>query len=183
LSRYPFVEIIFYENQDGICFLWDLRLWILTIQPLHSYTLACCRPIYLIFVEFQNIDNNASSPPKILFSSTSIVIILQSVWSLWLRFFLQIISIGWYKILQLEVEKYHFIFIIALHVNKYIFQAQYSPKLKILGVNPGRTIQFKMGQCHFLTFQISLFTELFTMKHFLEVDNEVILLSNGWIWY
>jgi hypothetical protein len=21
------------------------------------------------------------------------------------------------------------------------------------------------------------------MKHFLEVDNEVILLSNGWIWY
>jgi hypothetical protein len=24
---------------------------------------------------------------------------------------------------------------------------------------------------------------LFTMKHFLEVDNEVILLSNGWIWY
>jgi hypothetical protein len=24
---------------------------------------------------------------------------------------------------------------------------------------------------------------LFTMKHFLEVDDEVILLSNGWIWY
>jgi hypothetical protein len=29
-SRYPLVEIIFYENQDGICFLWDIRLWILT---------------------------------------------------------------------------------------------------------------------------------------------------------
>jgi hypothetical protein len=24
---------------------------------------------------------------------------------------------------------------------------------------------------------------LFTMKHFLEVDNEFILLSNDWIWY
>jgi hypothetical protein len=24
---------------------------------------------------------------------------------------------------------------------------------------------------------------MFTMKHFLEVDNEVILLSNSWIWY
>jgi hypothetical protein len=24
--RYPFIDIIFYENQDGICFLWDFRL-------------------------------------------------------------------------------------------------------------------------------------------------------------
>jgi hypothetical protein len=28
----------------------------------------------------------------------------------------------------LEIEKHHFILIIGLHVNKYIFQAQYSPK-------------------------------------------------------
>jgi hypothetical protein len=28
----------------------------------------------------------------------------------------------------LVVEKHHFILIIAPHVNKYIFQAQYSPK-------------------------------------------------------
>jgi hypothetical protein len=28
----------------------------------------------------------------------------------------------------LEVEKHYFILIIAPHVNKYIFQAQYSPK-------------------------------------------------------
>jgi hypothetical protein len=28
----------------------------------------------------------------------------------------------------LEVEKHHFILIIDPHVNKYIFQAQYSPK-------------------------------------------------------
>jgi hypothetical protein len=57
-SRYPLVEMIFYENQDGICFLWDLRLWILTIQPSHSYTLAYCRPIQLISIDFQNIDND-----------------------------------------------------------------------------------------------------------------------------
>jgi hypothetical protein len=29
--KVPLVEIIFYENQDGICFLRDLGLWILTI--------------------------------------------------------------------------------------------------------------------------------------------------------
>jgi hypothetical protein len=28
----------------------------------------------------------------------------------------------------LELEKHHFIFNIGPHVNKYIFQAQYSPK-------------------------------------------------------
>jgi hypothetical protein len=42
----------FYENQDGFCFLWDLGLWILTIQPSHSYTLANCRPIHIISIEF-----------------------------------------------------------------------------------------------------------------------------------
>jgi hypothetical protein len=63
-SRYPLVEIILYDNQDGICFLWDLRFWILTIQPSHSYTLAYCRPIHLISIEFENIDNDPSSPPK-----------------------------------------------------------------------------------------------------------------------
>jgi hypothetical protein len=60
---------------------------------------------------------------------------LQSMWSLWLRFFLQTISIVRYKILWLEVEKHHFILIIGLHINKYIFQAnihQNSPE--ILGV-------------------------------------------------
>jgi hypothetical protein len=54
-SRYPLVEIILYENQDDICFLWDLGLWILTIQPSHSYTLAYCKPFHLISIEFQNI--------------------------------------------------------------------------------------------------------------------------------
>jgi hypothetical protein len=60
-SWYPLVGIIFYENEDGICFLWDLGLWILTIQPSHSYTLAYCRPIHLISIEFQNIENNQGS--------------------------------------------------------------------------------------------------------------------------
>jgi hypothetical protein len=127
-SRYLLVEIIFYENQDGICFLWDLGLWILTIQPSHSYTLANCGLIQLISIEFQNIEKQPWLPTKKTFSSPSIVIILQSMWSFWLRFFLQAISIVRYKILWLEVEKHHFILIIGPHVNKYIFQAQYSPK-------------------------------------------------------
>jgi hypothetical protein len=62
------------------------------------------------------------------FSSPSIVIIFQSMGSLSLRFFLQTISIVWYKILQLKVENHHFLLIIGPHVNKYIFKAQYSPK-------------------------------------------------------
>jgi hypothetical protein len=33
-----------------------------------------------------------------------------------------------YKILRLVVEKHHFILIIGAHVNKYEFEAQYSPK-------------------------------------------------------
>jgi hypothetical protein len=53
--KYPLVEIIFYKNQDGICFLIDLGLWILTLQPFHSYTLAYCRPIHLISIEFQTL--------------------------------------------------------------------------------------------------------------------------------
>jgi hypothetical protein len=56
--KVPLVEVIFYENQDGNCFLWDLGFWILTIQPSHSYTLAYYRPFHLISIEFQNIDND-----------------------------------------------------------------------------------------------------------------------------
>jgi hypothetical protein len=125
---YPQVEIILYKNQDGSCFLWDFRLWILTIQPFRSYTLAYSRPFHLISTKFQNIENNQGSPPKKKISSPSIVIILQTMRSLWMRFFLQTISIERYKILQLELEKHHFILIISPPVNKYIFQGQYSPK-------------------------------------------------------
>jgi hypothetical protein len=35
----------------------------------------------------------------------------------------------------------------------------------------------------FQPFRSLSFLSLFTMKHFLEVDNEVILVSNGWIWF
>jgi hypothetical protein len=98
-SMYPLVEIIFYGNQDGIFFLWDLGLWILTIQPSHSYTLAYCRPIHLISTEFQNIENNQGSLPKKFFFPFNCNIILQSMRSLWLRFFLQTIGIVRYKIL------------------------------------------------------------------------------------
>jgi hypothetical protein len=65
--KVPLVEIIFYENQGDICFLWDLGLWILTMQPSHSYTLAYRRPIHLLSIEFQNIDNDQGNPPKKLF--------------------------------------------------------------------------------------------------------------------
>jgi hypothetical protein len=66
--------------------------------------------------------------------------ILQSVRSLWLRFFLQTISKVRYKILRLEVEKHHFILIIGPHVNKDMFQHVSRPNIhqngpEILGVN------------------------------------------------
>jgi hypothetical protein len=127
LWRYPFVEIIFYENQNGICFLWDIGLWILTIQPSHSYTLAYCRPIHLTSIEFQNIDNDHSSPPKKIISYPSTLMILQSVRSLWVRLFLHSIGILRYKILWLKVEKHHFILIIGPHVNKYMFKHVLGP--------------------------------------------------------
>jgi hypothetical protein len=44
-------------------------------------------------------------------------------------------------------------------------------------LNPERTFR------PFYSFRSSSSMNLFTMKHFLEVDYEVILLSNGWIWY
>jgi hypothetical protein len=65
--KVPPLETILYENQDCIFFLWDLGLWILTTQPSHSYTLAYCRPIHLISIEFQNIDNDQGSSRKNLF--------------------------------------------------------------------------------------------------------------------
>jgi hypothetical protein len=58
LWRNPLVKIIFFENQDDLCFLWKFGLWILTTWPFHSCSLAYCRPIYLISIEFQNIDDN-----------------------------------------------------------------------------------------------------------------------------
>jgi hypothetical protein len=118
-------------------FLWKsrwhlllMRPWalILTLQPSHSYTLANCRPIHLISIEFQNIENNHGSLPKKRFLLVQLLWILQSMWLLWLRFFLQTISIVRYKILRLDVEKHHFILIIGPHVNKYMFEAQNSPK-------------------------------------------------------
>jgi hypothetical protein len=57
LWRDPFIEIIIFENQDDFCFLWEFGLWIFTTQPFHSHTLAYCRPIHQISIEFQNIDN------------------------------------------------------------------------------------------------------------------------------
>jgi hypothetical protein len=35
----------------------------------------------------------------------------------------------------------------------------------------------------FWPFRFPSSVSLFTMKYFMEIDNEVILLSNDWIWY
>ena len=86
LWRYPLVGIIIFENQDGLCFLWEFGLWILTTQPFHFYTLAYYRHIHLIFIEFLKFDNNPATSSKKHFSLPSIVKILQSVQLLWLRF-------------------------------------------------------------------------------------------------
>jgi hypothetical protein len=149
-SRYPLVEIIFYENQDGICFLWDLGLWILTILPSHSYTLAYCRSFHLISIEFQNIDIDQGNPPKKTFFPPSIVIILQSMRSLWLRFFLQTICKVRYKILQLEVGKHHFILIMAhMWISTYFRPNIHGNGPEILGVNRQKRIELSCESIHF----------------------------------
>ena len=55
---FPCRDLFFLENQD------DLHI---RIQSSHSYTLACCRPIHLISIEFQNTDIHPSNLPKKLF--------------------------------------------------------------------------------------------------------------------
>jgi hypothetical protein len=53
-------------------------------------------------------------------------------------------------------------------------------------INPRRPFYHVLDEYHFSPFLISHFEYvhyIFTTKHFLEVDNEVIVLSNDWIWY
>jgi hypothetical protein len=115
LSRYLFVEIVLYQNQDGICFLWDLGFesWLYSLPILTLW--------HIVGLSTQFLLTSIWAPHQKLFSSPSIVIVLQSEGSLQLRFFLQTINIVRYNILDLEVEKHHFILIFSPHVNKYIF--------------------------------------------------------------
>jgi hypothetical protein len=62
--KIPHCRILFFENHDDHCFLWDLGLWILTIWPSHSYTLVYCRPIHLNSIELQSTNNDPYIPPK-----------------------------------------------------------------------------------------------------------------------
>jgi hypothetical protein len=48
----------------------------------------------------------------------------------------------------------------------------------ILGVNQ-RTSQLVLDKSHFSPFQISLFLSMCIAKHFLELDDEVFILSNN----
>jgi hypothetical protein len=74
-------------SQGHFCFLWDLGLWVLTIGPSHSYSLAYSIATHLISIEFQNINNIWATLSKKTFSFPSIVIILQSVQPLLMDFF------------------------------------------------------------------------------------------------
>jgi hypothetical protein len=103
--RYPLYKLLLLWYQDDLCFLWDRGFWILTTWPSHSYTLAYCRPTHLIYVGFHSLDNNLGAPPKKHFKCPSIVTILQSMWPLWVRFFLQTIRMVKYKIFWLKIEK------------------------------------------------------------------------------
>ena len=62
-------KIIFFENQDDLCFLWDFGLQILTPWPFHFFPLAYFKPIHLISIKFQNIENNLDTTLKNFFIS------------------------------------------------------------------------------------------------------------------
>jgi hypothetical protein len=63
--------------------------------PFHYYTLAYCKLVHLISIEFQSIDSNLGT--KKTFSSLAIVVIMHSMQ--------HIIGIVRHKILWLKVEK------------------------------------------------------------------------------
>jgi hypothetical protein len=111
-------------------FLWKwrwhlllMRPWALNLDyttfPFLRFNILLAYPLNFYWIS-KHWQRSGLSTKK-TFSSPPIVINLQSVRSLWLGFFLQTISIVKYKILQLVVEKHHFILIIATHVNNYIF--------------------------------------------------------------
>jgi hypothetical protein len=92
------------------------------MQASHSCTLAYCRPIHLISIEFQNIHNNPVTLQKNFFSPvncyypairevTLTEVFSKNYWDI--------------KIQDLIVDSrkklFHFVFI--LHANKYIFEA------------------------------------------------------------
>jgi hypothetical protein len=98
---------------------WALNL---TTQWSHSYTLAYCRPIHLISIEFQYIDNNQGSPPKnFFFPFNCYNLAIHAVTMT--EIFSTTIGIVRFKILWLKVKKYRLIFKFILHVIKYIFEA------------------------------------------------------------
>jgi hypothetical protein len=131
------VEIILFENQDGIYFLWDLGLQTLTMWPAHFFPLAYYRPNCLISIQFRIIGNNPCIPLKKAFPPFQL---LQSCnpwdhfhWD----FFLHTIGIVRYMILRLKVEIYikSFLSLSYMKISTYLTLSihQYSPKN--LGVN------------------------------------------------
>jgi hypothetical protein len=115
-----------------------MRPWVLNldyIEPFHSYSLAYCRPIHLFQLNFKTLTTIWALYRK-AFSSLSIVIILQSVWSLWLRFFLQTIGIIRYKILRLKEKKIISFWSLAqMSLSTYLRPNIHQNNTEILGVN------------------------------------------------
>jgi hypothetical protein len=72
------LRLFFLKINDHLCFLWEVRFWILIIGPSNFYSLTYWRLNYLISIEFQNINNSFGFQPR-TFSSLSIIIILQSI--------------------------------------------------------------------------------------------------------
>jgi hypothetical protein len=71
---------------------------------------------------------------------------------------------------------------IALHSYLYINQLVFTFCCWSYSLTPiGQIDPFRVGDI-FLPSR-SLFKTLFTTKHFLEENNEIIVLSNSWIWY
>jgi hypothetical protein len=100
---------IFFWKYRWPCFSCDIGFWILTTWPFHSYTLAYSKPIYLISIEFQSIDNNLGTPLKnklFPFNCRNLAICALTL----IGFSLQTTRILRYKFLWLEVEKntFHF---------------------------------------------------------------------------
>jgi hypothetical protein len=95
----------------GNYFVWKSRWHLLLMRPWAlnlAYTTFPFLHFGILhppnFYYFSKHWQQSGHPTKKTFSFPSIIIILQSMRSLWVRFFQQTISIVRYKILQLEVE-------------------------------------------------------------------------------
>jgi hypothetical protein len=118
-----YIKELPYRNYNFWIWRWSFllirpRLLILTTRPSCSYTLAYCRPIHLISLEFTMVNCDLGTPPKILYFPYSCYKLAFQA-SLWLRILPQKIRMERDKFLQFKVEKNNLILISILHANKF----------------------------------------------------------------